>query len=167
VKRALAVGLVLVLAACSGGGDDDAGGGASSDKTTTTPPLHAEQDLADGEHFGFVTALDPTRFRLVFDEAELLTGDEAAAAAAADGKGLNEDGSYVSNPDDRMNRVTLSEDIVVRLLKPCCDLHEVSFESWLSGFEPDDRTFYGTADSHYRITIEDQKVVAVDEVYLP
>jgi hypothetical protein len=167
VKRVAAVVLVLVLAACSGGGDDTGADDASPEKTTTTPPLHATEDLADGEHFGFVTALDPTRFRLVFDEAELLTGDEAAAAAAADGKGVNEDGSYVRNPDDRMNRVTLSEDLVVRLLKPCCDLHEVSFQSWLDGFEPDDRTFFGTADSHYRITIEDQTVVEVDEVYLP
>ena len=37
----------------------------------------------------------------------------------------------------------------------------------LSDIEPDDRTFYGTADSRYRITIEDQKVTKVDEVYLP
>lgn len=162
MHRALLVA-VLVLAAACGGGD----GGDGAGRTTTTPPLHAEGDLADGTYFGFVTALDPAQLRLVFDVAELLEGEEARRAAEADGGVVAEGGSYVRNPDDRMNRVTLGDDLVVRLLKPCCELREVDFEDWLAGFGPDDRTFYGTSASRYRITIEGGKVTAVDEVYLP
>jgi len=55
----------------------------------------------------------------------------------------------------------------VRLLTPCCDLHVVPFAQWRAGFEPDDRTFYGTSSSHYRLTVEQGRVVAVDEVYIP
>lgn len=162
MKRTLVVVVVVVvaLAACSGGGKSD-----EAAKTTTTPPLHAEEDLEDGKHFGFVTALDPGHFRIVFDKAELLTGAEAQAASEQDGGVVTEGGSYVRNPDDRMNRVTVDANVKVRLLKPCCDLHDASFESWLSDFDPlDDRTFYGTTKSHYEITLEGGKVVAVEEV---
>jgi hypothetical protein len=157
--------LLVLVAACSGG--DDKGDDASK-KTTTTPPLHAEQDLADGTHFGFVTALDPSQNRMVFDKAELLTGDEAKAAADDAGDVVTEGGSYVLNPDDRMNRITIDDGITIRILVPCCDLHEVSFEKWLSSFDPsDDRTFYGTTKSHYEITVKDGKVTAVDEIRVP
>lgn len=161
VARLVVVVLAVALAlGCSGGDDDD---GAVA--TTTTAPLHADQDLADGVHFGFVTALDPSRRRLVFDEAELLEGDEAQRAAAADGTVPTPGGKYVHNPEDRMNRVTMSADVVVRLVADeCCELEEVPFEEWLRGFATSDRQFYGTGASHYRITIEDQRVVLVEEV---
>ena len=161
MKRATIVVLLIILAACSGG---DAGDGAAK-KTTTTPPLHAEKDLEDGTHFGFVTALDPGHNRLVFDKAELLTGGAAEVAAKHDGEVVTEGGSYVRNPDDRMNGITIDDRIAIRLLVPCCELHTVSFETWLSGFDTGDvRTFYGTAKSHYEITIKGGKVTAVEEI---
>lgn len=165
MKRSAALVLLALIAACSDGkiADDD----AEQTTTSATAPLHAEADLPDGTHFGFVTALDPTQFRLVFDKAELLEGQEAIDAAEEQGGTVTEGGLYVLNPDDRMNRVTLSEDIAVRLLKPCCALSDATFESWLADFAPDDRTFYGTANSHYEITIDDGKVIAVDEVQVP
>ena len=43
----------------------------------------------------------------------------------------------------------------------------MSFEEWHAGFEPDDRTFYGTARSYYELTVEDGRAVAVDEVHVP
>jgi hypothetical protein len=166
VRRALSLVLVVVLAACSGGDDDD--DAAPDDATTTTAPLHAEDDLGDGTHFGFVTTLDPARSRLVFDRAELFTGADAVAAAEEDGAATTEGGSYVRNPDDRMNRITVSDEVVVRLVADeCCELEEVPFEAWLAGFDPNDRQFYGTASSHYEITIEDGEVVAVDEIVVP
>lgn len=157
---AIAVAAVIAVAGFNGGGRS-----YFTAQTTTTPPLHAARDLEDGTHFGFVTALDPGRFRLVFDKATLLTGAAARTAAKDDGGEVTEGGSYVRNPDDRMNRVTIDEDVKIRLLKPCCDLHDAGFESWRSGFDPpDDRTFYGTTKSHYEITIEGGKIVAIDEV---
>jgi hypothetical protein len=160
--RCRAAAVVLVTLVACGGGSHDAS--RTSTSTSSTTPLHAAKDLGDGRHFGFVTALDPAHFRLAFDEAELLTGDAAARAAEADGTVVTSSGSYVRNPDDRMNNVTIAADIEVRLLTPCCELHRVRFETWLAGFEPDDRTFYGTSKSYYELTIVDGKVERIDEV---
>jgi len=153
--RRLVAGLAVVLLAigCSddGGNDDEPDRDeASADSTTTesTAPLHLEEELPDGRHFGQVTALDPAQNRMVFDPAEL-------------------EGDVVDNPDDRMTRLTLSEDLVVRLLDPCCELSDASFEQWLDGFIPDDRSYYTTSLSYYWITIEDGEVVAVDEQFIP
>ncbi len=73
----------------------------------------------------------------------------------------------VRNAEPRTVSVVLDEDLEVRLLRPCCELHAVPFEAWLADFEPDDRTFYGTANSHYEVTLEDGRAVAVDEVHVP
>ena len=140
---------VALATACSGG--DDAPEEADS-TTTTTAPLHAEEPLEDGRHFGFVTALDPRQSRLVFDPAAL-EGDD--------------DELEVVNPDDRMHRLTISPDVEVSLLKPCCELHVFTFEQWLAGFIPDERTFFGTSKSHYWLTLADGKVVEVEEAHLP
>jgi hypothetical protein len=143
--RAVAVGALLVVVACGGGGGDR---------------------LADGTHFGFVTEVDVQSLRIQFDPAELLAGEDAVAAAEADGGVVTERGSYVRNPERQARRVTLGKDVRLRLLRPCCELTETSFDEWVAGFEPDDRTFYGTSASRYELTIDDGKVVAIDEVYV-
>lgn len=153
LRRTLAL---LVLMACGGNVADDSLQGA--------PAL---EPLPDGTHFGFVVTLEPADFALTFDEAELLHGEDAHAAAEADGTVVTEDGSYVRNAEVLPRPVVLDEDLQVRLLRPCCALHAVSFEDWHSGFEPDDRSFYGTARSYYELTVEDGRAVAVDEVHVP
>ncbi len=97
-------------------------------------------DLRDGTHVGNVVELDPTDFALTFD---------------------------VRDEDDDIAEAALAEDLRVRLLDPDGGLRPVAFEEWRAGFEPDDRTFYGTASSYYELTIEDGRAVAVDEVYVP
>ncbi|HVM55310.1 MAG TPA: hypothetical protein VM262_19145 [Acidimicrobiales bacterium] len=158
-----AVASIAVGTSCS----DRIGGPELDAAASTTAPLHATEELPDGQHFGFVTALDPARFRLVFDRAELLEGAEASAAAEEEGGVVTEGGFFVRNPDDRMHRLTLDPAIRVRLLVPCCELTEVPFEQWFAGFTPTERAFYGTADSHYWITVTDGRVVAVEEAHLP
>ena len=148
---------LLLLAACSGNVADDS-------LRDAAPAL---EPLPDGTHFGFVVALDPTDFALTFDEAELLHGDDATAAAEADGTVVTEEGSYVRNAEELPRPVVLDEDLQVRLLRPCCTLHAVSFEDWRAGFVPDDRSFYGTARSYYELTVEDGRAVTVDEVHVP
>ena len=135
--RLTAVALVLLVAACS---DDD--GGASTGDTT------GGGTLADGRHFGRVTALEPTEQQLAFDVAEL-------------------DGDMVDDPEDAVVELTIAEDVEVRLLDPCCELSDATFEAWLDGFTPDERSFYTTSLSYYWLTIEDGEVVAVDEQYIP
>jgi hypothetical protein len=103
--------------------------------------------LLDGTHTGMITALEPDDRVLVFDPVEIVDGE-------------------VENPDRAAHRLTMSTEITVRLLKPCCDLHEHLFEDWLAEFEPDDRTFYGTAASRYEVTIDAGEVVLVEEVRL-
>ena len=58
---------------------------------------------------------------------------------------------------------SIADDVEIRLLDPCCELTPASFEDWLEGFPPDERTFYTTSLSHYWVTLEDGEVVAVDE----
>jgi hypothetical protein len=148
-RAAAVVVSVALLAACSGGGgDDDDGDSADGPATSTTAPLHADERLPDGRHFGQVTALDPSRGRIVFDEATLR-------------------GEQVLNPDDRMRRYDLADDVVIRLLDPCCELSDATLEEWLDGFEPDERSYFTTSRSYYWITLEDQTVVAVDEQLIP
>lgn len=95
----------------------------------------ADGALRDGSHVGTIVELDPTDFELVFDAPE----EEPVAAA-------------------------LDEDLRVRLLDADGELHTVSFEDWRVGFEPDDRSFFGTSRSTYELTVEDGKVVSIDEV---
>jgi hypothetical protein len=144
MRRALLLA-ALALAACGDGDLDD---------RVAAVPDGAGVALADGTHFGFVTALDPVARELELDPAELRAGE-------------TEDDIEIRNPDDTTHRLPISHSVVIRLLQPCCELTEHAFTDWLAGFEPDERTFYGTSASRYEVTVEDGTVVAVDEVYLP
>lgn len=95
--------------------------------------------LADGTHVGSVVELDPTEFALTFDARD---------------------------EEDEAVRVVLDEDLRVRLLRSGVP-RAVPFEVWRAGFEPDDRTFFGTSRSTYELTVEDGRVVAIDEVATP
>ena len=137
-RAGLAALIVLSLVvACS---DDDG--------ETTTGDTTSAGELVDGRHFGRVTALEPAEGRLAFDVAEL-------------------EGERVDDPDAIVVSLPIADDVEVRLLDPCCELSAASFEDWLDGFEPGERSFYTTSLSYYWLTLEDGEVVAVDEQYLP
>jgi hypothetical protein len=131
----------LIALALLGGCSDDDGG-------TTTGDTTGGGELVDGRHFGHVTALEPAEGRLAFDVAEL-------------------ENDVVDDPDAVVVRLPVSDDVEVRLLDPCCELSDATFEEWLDGFTPDERSFYTTSRSYYWLTLEDGEVVAVDEQYLP
>lgn len=109
----------------------------------------SDDGLEDGRHFGRVVALDPLDRRLELDPATLVEDD---------------DGTRVENPVVDPVGLPVADDATIRLLVPCCDLHVTDFASWAVGFVPDERTFYGTSDSHYEVTVTDGRVIAVDEV---
>lgn len=146
MRRLVAVALVAFgpLGACASGGN--------------TPVL------TDGVHVGYVTAIDPTERVLTFDEAPLLGGAAAIAAARRDGTVVTERGRYIDDAVVDPRKLELGDAITVRLLRPCCALHRVAFADWLGGFEPDARSFYGTSRSIYGIRVSGGRVVAVDEV---
>jgi hypothetical protein len=149
---------LVVLAAC--GGDGILPPDAAPGSTVTT----SVAAIADGVHFGTVAALEPARFRLELDEAELLGGADARRAAEEDGGVLTRGGHYVRDAGREPVAISLSPQLRVRLLVPCCELHRVAFDGWLDGFEPDARSFFGTSRSYYEVTVTDGKVVTVDEV---
>jgi len=100
--------LVLVLAAC--------GGRASPTTTapvaTTTSTTVVVTTAPEIEQFAFVRAIDESEIR--FDPATMLTGEEAAEAARADGvlaegEDLPND-FYISNPDNEESVATLDPD---------------------------------------------------------
>ena len=151
-----AVVLVVVLASCGGDGP--------SEPSPLAPPRPPAVVLAEGKHFGFVTAIDLANTQLMFDDADLLGGLDARRAAERGDGVVTRGGSYVDNRDRRAVRVNVSKDLEVRLLTPCCELHQVSIDQWVDGFDGDERTFYGTSKSHYELTVVDREVVTVDEV---
>ena len=139
-RAGLAALIALSLVVAAGCSDDDS--------ETTTGDTTSAGELVDGRHFGRVTALEPADGTLAFDVAEL-------------------DGELVDDPDAIVVRLPIADDVEVRLLDPCCELSAASFEEWLVGFEPGERSFYTTSLSYYWLTLEDGEVVAVDEQYLP
>jgi hypothetical protein len=146
--RPAALGAVLALAAACGGG---------------SPAPHADRTLADGTHFGFVTAIDRSALSLELDEADLLTGVAATRAATEDGAAVTLGGHYVDNASTATVEVPFDRGVRIRLLVPCCELHDVALADWLGGFVPDARSFYGTSKSHYDVTVDDGEVIAVEE----
>ena len=100
--------LVLVMAACGGGGSAT----TTTPVATTTSTTVAVTTAPEIEQFAFVRAIDESEIR--FDPATMLTGEEAAEAARADGvlaegEDLPND-FYISNPDLEETVATLDPD---------------------------------------------------------
>lgn len=148
--------VALVLAAC--GGSDSEGAG---ERTS-----------------GFITAVNPEARTIDFDEAEWLTGDEAAAAAVADGQlrpgePVPND-YYIRNPHEEAVELDVAEDAsikgagpatVLRLRPPCegCESFDVSVDEFFGAWEAGLRPSRGS----YWVTTKDDEVVAIEEQYRP
>jgi hypothetical protein len=149
--------VALLLVACAGSDD-------SADSSERT--------------FGFITAANPHARTIDFDAAEWLTGQEAAAAAVADG--MLRPGEpvpndyYIRNPDKEAVELDVATDASIqgaapvtalRSRPPCesCQSFEVGvdefFAAWESGLRP--------ARSSYWVTTKDGEVVAIEEQYRP
>ena len=167
-----AAALVLVSASCGGGG----GAGESntpeptqSATTTAAPP---------GEHFGYirsVSAAGPTT-TLAFDEAEFLKGKEAQQAAEEDG--VVEPGEavpndyYIRNPDKATKTYPIANDARVRATRCslCRNGKPGELGPFLASFMEGRQTYaqpYRGKYGLYWLTIEDGRVVAIDEQYVP
>lgn len=128
--------------------------------------------------FGFITAADPSARTIDFDAATWLTGDEAAAAAVADGK--LEPGEPVPNdyyirnpnresvvlhvaPNARVRGAVPVTHLKARPLCESCPSYALSveefFAAWKSNVKP--------GDGSYWVTVTDGEVVAIDEQYRP
>jgi len=186
VLRLSIAGLALAtLAAC--GSDDDATAttaGTSVTTTTTTAPATTTTTMSNPEAvFGWVRSFvsDAGATMVAADAAEMLTGEEAVAAAREDGViGADEDlpnDYYIRNPDESTTEFTVSPDVVVTLQAcydggECVTTEEVDLDTWsvLLGGEDDpglDWDWYGAGQLPYNFTVEAGVIVEVQEVYLP
>ena len=154
--------------------------GASASETIT---IVTDPDLV--RQFAFITAVDPESNTLEADYAEWFTGEEAAAAAIADGEGSS-DGTYdldfyIRNRNDRLRTLDLAPDADVVLIVcyepdvgPCVTTRPVgvvTFGDLLS--DPDSALttqgwyWYGAGDIPYWLTLSDDVVIQIEEQYLP
>jgi hypothetical protein len=167
-----AAALVLVSASCGGG----AGAGTSN---TPDPTLSATTTAAPaGEHFGYirsVSAAGPAT-TLAFDEAEFLTGKEAQQAAEKDG--AVEPGEavpndyYIRNPDKATKTYPIANDarITAKRCSLCRKGQPGELGPFLASFMKGRQTYaqpYRGKYALYWLTIEDRRVVAIDEQYVP
>lgn len=178
--------LLVVMAAC--GGDDGATttvAPATTATPTTTTTIAATTTTAEmGQTmFGWLRSFEDTGagVYLTLDEAEMLTGDAAVAAAREDGViGPDEDlpnDYYISDPDPSTVELMVSPDVVVTLQAcyesgECVTTEQVDLATWsvLLGGEVDPGlawTWYGAGSLPYWFTIANNAISTVEEQYLP
>ena len=174
--RALAACAALLLLPSACGGSSGAGAEASQyaeptqTSTTTTPPT--------AEHFGYIRSVStagPTA-TLAFDEAELLTGKEAQKAAEEDG--AVEPGEavpndyYIRNPEKTTTTFPIANDaeITARRCPLCRNGRPGELGPFLASFMKGRQTYaepYRGKYALYWLTIENGRVAAIDEQYVP
>ena len=135
-----------------------------------------EQSLADGEHFGFVRALVDNDTALDFDSAVWLTGEEGVEAAIRAGACTSEtreeclpNDYFIENAREETQRIEVSPQV------------EVIMQTWemeengISEQRIDVAEFaeaINTQDLHwsslpYTLTVQNNTVVRIEEVYIP
>jgi hypothetical protein len=125
--------------------------------------------LADGLHVARIVAIDAPVSAIEIDLAEMLTGEEAIAAAREAGViGPDEDlpnDFYVRDLDDAVHHVGIDRDAVVELVDctAACQLVEVT----LADFLAERAVPFNAEYALFEITITDGRVTAVSEIYLP
>jgi hypothetical protein len=173
VRTLAAVALVLVAASCGGSGS---GGAAATEATVTTQSTTTAATPA--EQFGYIRSVSTAGpvATLAFDEAEFLTGKEAQKAAEQDGaippgEPVPND-YYIRNPDKATKTYPIANDakITAKRCSLCRNGKPGEIGPFLASFMKGRQTFadpYRGKYSLYWLTIEDGRVVAIDEQYVP
>lgn len=164
VRLCVVIGL-LVLAGCEG--------------TNEGEPI-ADDPIAiqTAERFGYIRSVDASTepATLEFDEAEWLSGEAAQQAAEADGAIEPGDSVpndyYVRNPNESTRRLEIAADAAVTAIR--CQLcrggKPGNLTDFLASFSKRGQTLgddYRGAESQYWLTIEDGRVLSIDEQYRP
>lgn len=196
----LTVAVVVLLAALAACGSDEDAGSATTTvpattntPQTTTAPATTNTTAApqtttapvprDETIFGWLRSFTGSNGTTIVgvDQAEMLTGEEAVAAAREEGViGEDEDlpnDFYIRDPDQSTIELTVSPDVVVTLQAcyqsgDCVTTEQVDLDTWsvLLGAEDDpglEWDWYGGGSLPYRFTVESGVIVEVQEVYLP
>ena len=176
VARALVAcaALLLLTSACGGSGAADEGQPAppptQTQTATATPPT--------AERFGYIRSVStagPTA-TLAFDEAEFLTGKDAQKVAEEDG--VVERGEpvpndyYIRNPEKTTTTFPIANDaeITARRCPLCRNGRPGELGPFLAAFVKGRQTYaepYRGKYALYWLTIENGRVAAIDEQYVP
>ena len=163
--------ILFLATACGGKG---AGESNTLDRTQSTTTTAAPA----GERFGYirsVSAAGPAT-TLAFDEAEFLIGNEAQKAAEEDGvippgEPVPND-YYIRNPDKATKTYPIANDaqITAKRCSLCRKGQSGELGPFLASFMQGRQTYaqpYRGKYALYWLTIEDGRVVAIDEQYVP
>ena len=115
--------------------------------------------LADGVHVATIVAAYVAPDELVYEPAELLVGEEAAAAAEADGAEVLD--FHVRHHPDARSTAPVAADVRVTTVACTAACEEGAPSDY------DSLTRDAGGRDLYRLTVHDGVVVAIDAVYLP
>jgi hypothetical protein len=150
----------VVDATDDGATDGSADGGDDADTSSTTEP--AGDDLADGEHFGYLVEFEVGDAGAAgqFDLAQLLTGQEAIDAAAADSVELDGD-FYISNVNPKLRFIAVAptaKSSVIGEGAACCEPLPTTLDDFFTDFDPPVPVI---------LTVQDGIVTEIAEQYFP
>jgi hypothetical protein len=132
----------------------------------------------------YVLDIDPADRTVVADYVEFLTGDDATAAARADGA-ISDDEElpgefYVRNRNSKLRTLVLNDPELIVLQAcypdtgPCVEGASIDLDGWIGLIDDPESsraqygwTWYGSGSAPYWLTIQDGVVVHVSELYLP
>jgi hypothetical protein len=151
---------------------------AAKDPEPGTPLPPTVQAIQTAERFGYIRSVDSSiePATLEFDEAEWLSGEAAQQAAEADGAIQPGDpvpnDYYVRNDDKSTRRLEIAPDAAVTAIRCqlCRDGEPGNLADFLASFSKRGQSYnddYRGAESQYWLTIEDGRVLAIDEQYRP
>ena len=164
------------MAGCGGGADKSASPEPTQSQasTQTTPPPAP----APVEHFGYIRSVSTAGpvATLAFDEAQFLTGQQAQKAAEEDGvvppgEPVPND-YYIRNTDTTTKTLPIANNarITAKRCPLCRHGKPGQLDPFLASFMQGRQTYadpYRGKDSLYWLTIENGRVVAIDEQYVP
>ena len=127
----------------------------TADERDTDPPRAVATDTS----FARIVAAYVAPDEIVFEPADLLTGDAAADAATADGAEVMD--FYVRDHPDRRTTLPVAGDVRVTVVDCTAACEEGAPGDYGS------LTLDVEHSQLYRLTVDDGVVTAIDEVYLP
>jgi hypothetical protein len=173
--------MAMLVAACAKEGSETASETpmptptATSPSPTDGPSATPAPALEDGRHFGYIRSAQLTAEPqvIVFDLAELLTGDEANQAAAERGQETPVPNDYfIVNDNTRLRELPVAPGLRILLLDwtNCCDtmfradpqLFQESFDQ--KKYPPGN---YKGKFSPYWLTVKGGAVTKIEEPYFP
>ena len=156
--------------------DQNANQNATTGQGTTAQPTKSSNQgstgtgsvaaLPDGGHDAYITSIDRANNRIVVDVVQVFNGDQAVAAAIADGKPRSEAQylyTWVRNQNPRLRTLPLASDLTIKLHDGC----EGSRGRLLSTLAADarQRGLKGEHPYYFTLTVAGGKVHRIQEVF--